>query len=209
MVQIVSGGVAAFDANVYVPPQPDTVEYLQTTMNNYFHRLGEPARQLYQTVADRITGYDYEKLGYMMQAVGRTVQNMWMDNVIQPLYEVGQMQHAPQVMVRWLMAEPTIRQLYHNGEAEGYGDRYVDYSPGLIGEEHLDWQIVNDGVIHEDEEGVDYCVDYFYDSDPRYDPEYDNLNVNDVANIMRTWTHMAAYAEAKLEDPTSKWNAQL
>lgn len=209
MVQIVSGGAMGFDAGLYIPPPPETVHYLQNTMGSYLQRLGEPARNFYQNVSDRVTGYDYERLGYMMQAVGRAVDGMWMDDVIQPLYDIGHFQHAPQTMVRWLMAEPTIRQMYHDGEAEGYGERYKDTSPGMVGEDHHDWQVVNNGVYKEDEDGMDYEVDYFYDSNPQYDPEYDSLNVNDVANIMMSWKSMAAFAEARRADPTSKWNGQL
>ena len=209
MVQIVSTGAVGFDAGVFIPPPPDTVQYLQQTADSYLQRLGQPAMNLYQNISDKIAAFDYERLGYMMQAVGRTVDNMWMDNVIQPLYDIGHMQHAPQVMVRWLMAEPNIRQLYHNGEAEGYGERYFDRQPDVIGAEHHDWQVVNDGVMFVDDAGEDYSVDYFYDSNPQYDPEYDALNVNDVANIMCSWTHMAEFARAKRDDPTSKWNGQL
>lgn len=209
MVQIVSGGAVGFDAGVYMPPPPDTVNYLQNTMNQYMGMLGAPARQFYDTIADRVTSYDYEKLAYMAQAVVRNVEGMWMDNRIQPLYDIGHFQQAPQVMVRWLMAEPTIRKLYHNGEAEGYGENYVDNCPGMIGEDHHDWQVVNDGIMFEDDDGEDYSTEYFYESNPQYDPEYDSLNINDVANIMCSWTHMAEYARQKRDDPTSKWNAQL
>ena len=209
MVQIVSGGAVGFDAGLYIPPTPATVGYLQNSMNTYFQRLGEPARQFYDSIADKVASYDYEKLGYMVQAVGRSVGSMWLDNIIQPLHDIGHIQHAPQVMVRWLMAEPTIRTMYHNGEAEGYGERYYDASPNQIGVDHHDWQVVNDGVFFTDEDGDDYTVDYYYDSNPQYDEEYDSLNVNDVANIMCSWTHMAAYATAKRDDPTSKWNGQL
>lgn len=209
MVAYAQGGHVGFDAGVYVPPPPETVNYLQATMDNYRSRLGGSAQNLYQSVVHQVASFDYEKLAYMAQAVVRTVNGMWMDNVIQPLWEIGHFQQAPQVMVRWLMAEPTIRQLYHNGEAEGYGDRYIDISPGVVGAQHHEWQIVNDGMYSTDEDGSDVSTEYFYDSNPQYDPEFDELNVNDAANIMRSWTHMAEFARAKRDDPTSKWNSQL
>lgn len=209
MVQIVDGGSVVFDADIYVPPSNETINYLQSVRENYQNRLATGARDFYGSIVERVTGYDYDKLKYMAQAVVRTVDNMWMDDVIQPLYEIGHYQHAPQQMVRWLMAEPNIRQLYHNGEAEGYGERYVDANPGMIGEDHHDWQVVMDGVVEEDEDGHDMSTEYFYESNPQYDPEFDELNINDTANIMRSWAYMAEYALAKREDPTSKWNAQL
>lgn len=209
MVNIVSSGSVGFDASVYVPPPPETVGYIQQNLDRFKNSLGIPAANQYASVIDRITSYDYQKLGYMLQAVGRTVENMWMDNVIQPLTQIGHLQQAPQVMVRWLMAEPTYRQLYHNGEAEGYGDRYYDRNPNNIGHTHHDWQVVNDGMFVVEDDGMDSSTEYFYDSNPQYDEEYDELNVNDCANIIGSWSHMAAAAIAKRDDPGSAWNAQL
>lgn len=209
MVNIVSSGAVGFDAGVYVPPAPETVGFIQQNMNRFREQLMAPAQNLYATYTDKVSSFDYQQLGYMLQAVGRTVDSMWMDNVIQPLHQIGHLQHAPQVMVRWLMAEPTYRQLYHNGEAEGYGERYYDRSPNDIGQTHHDWQVVMDGVVETDEDGIDYSTDYFYDSNPQYDPEYDELNVNDTANIIRSWQAMAAFASAKKDDPGSAWNGQL
>lgn len=209
MVQVISGGSVGFDAGVYIPPPPSTVQYLQTTMNNYHGRLDGIGQNMYQSVVDKIASFNYEQLGYMAQAVSRTVVGMWMDDRIQPLTTIGQFQHPPQTMVRWLMAEPTIRQIYHNGEAEGYGDRYRDSQPACIGEDHHDWQIVNDGMFGEDEDGNDVTTEYFYDSNPQYDPEFDELNIHDTTNIMRSWAHMAAFAKAKRDDPTSAYNSRL
>lgn len=208
MANFHSGGTMGFDAGVYIPPPPDTVSYLQQTANNFHGRLDGFAANMYQSMADKIASFNYENLAYMAQAVYRMADGLWLDNRIQPLQQIGHFQNAPQSMVRWLMAEPTIRQLYHNGEAEGYGENYIDRCPNDIGETHHDWQIVNDGVF-DTEDDMDVTNEYFYDSNPQYDPEFDELNIHDVTNIMSSWKHMAAFAKAKRDDPTSKWNGRL
>lgn len=209
MVNVYRGGVEAFDASMSIPPPPETVQYLHDTRQRFTSSLTHTGRYAYEAAKDKIMSFDYQKLGYIAKAIRRMGDNLWMDNVIGTLHDIGQFQHPPPIMRRWLMAEPTVRQLYHQGQVEGYGNDYIDRHPGQVGTEHYDWQVVMDGVVVEDEHGHDVSYEYFCNTDPAYDPDYDELDIVDKSNIIDAWAKMSSFIKANRDDPTSKWNAQL
>lgn len=209
MVMIRQGGHVGFDAVTNLPPPPSTIQYLQSGLERFTGYLTQGSRQLFDAAYSKIAMFDYGKLQQLAQATGRYLDNLWISNEIQPLYDIGQFQHAPPIMVRWLMAEPTIRQMYHNGEAEGYGENYVDSAPGRIGESHRDWRIVMDGMLVDDDNDGCYSVEYFPETDFEYDVDHDQLSFIDQANIMKSWRRMAHFAEMRDDDPTSPFNGKL
>lgn len=206
MARIIEGGAQMFDASVFTRPSSQTLDYMQNRVQQFTQSLAAPALQFMETVYNRIAPFDYEQLGYMLKSANHYVEGMWMTNTIQPLVDIWQFQHAPMVMQRWIMAEPTVRQMYHNGEVEGYPDTYMDMNPTpAYGEDHRDWRLVMDGVF-DDDEGF---VEYFTETDPEYDSEYDELDIIDKDNIMTTWQNIQAHIEIGEDDPTSPNNGQL
>lgn len=209
MVMIRQGGHVGFDAVTNIPPAPSTLNYIQSGMDRFKNYLTDTSRNLLEVAYDKIAMFDYGKLQQLVQATGRYVDTIWLPNEIQQLYNIGQLQHAPQVMVRWLMAEPSIRTLYHRGEAEGYGDRYNDLEPNRVGEKHRDYRIVMDGMVVQDEVGEYYSTQYHPETDFEYTPDEDQLSFIDQSNIMKSWQLMKHYVDVRKEDPSSGFNAQL
>lgn len=82
-----------------------------------------------------------------------------MADEIQYISKIAEFQHAP-TMQRWIMAEPTVRQMYFDQKLDGYSDTYstTDKTVGMM---HLDYQKVIDGVYREDENG-DISITEFY-----------------------------------------------
>lgn len=209
MPNILEGGAALFDSMLLAPPTPSAMNYMQQTMDNFRGSINATASQFYDAVAPRVAAFDYERMQQMAQAAYRTVTNYWRHDMIQPLTTIGQLQHPPDVMIRWLMAEPTTRALYHQGQCEGYEDRYIDHMPNAIGEEHIDYMLVNDGVFHENAEYGMQATEYFAEALPEYDPDYDRLTFLDQDAILTSWEHLAHQIDLGGDDPTSKWNSEL
>lgn len=209
MVMIRQGGHVGFDAVTNIPPAPSTLNYIQSGMDRFRNYLTDSSRTLFETAYNKIAMFDYSKLQQLAQATGRYVDTIWLPNEIMTLRNIGQLQHAPQVMVRWLMAEPSIRTLYHNGEAEGYGDRYIDIEPNRVGEKHRDYRIVMDGMVVKDDQGEYYSTQYHPETDFEYDEEYDRLSFIDQSNIMKSWRLMKQFVDERKDDPSSGFNAQL
>lgn len=73
---------------------------------------------------------------------------------IRHLQTVGEIQTAPDSMIRGIMANPTVRQLYHDGILNGYGERYVDVHPNAVGVNHRDYRDYTSGVVMDHGDGV-------------------------------------------------------
>ena len=107
------------------------------------------------------------------------------------------------------MAEPTIRELYHMGQAEGYGENYIDTAKGLRGEDHLDYRLVLDGMWYEEAEGEYTHTDFLVESSPEFNPDYDTLNFIEQSSIISSWNNLAAIVNRRDDDPTSQFGAKL
>lgn len=209
MANLRSGGLMGFDALSSVPPPPSTVEYMQNAWNNTVSRFTQTAQDMLSHVADKIAPYNYQTLQQIALSVYNRVDSMWMDDRIQPLWDISHFQFAPSTMVRWLMAEPTIRQLYHDGQAEGYGESYLDTAKGQVGENHFDYRLVVDGMYYEEAEDEFSRTDYFVEADPNFNPDYDTLNFMEQSAILSSWNNLAAFALRRDDDPTSQFGAKL
>lgn len=208
MVMRISGDVETFDAMLFQPPPPNTLQFMQQSADEFHRGLGQNSSQFYQAIQPRIASYDYERMQQLAYAAYRTVDLFWVDNRIQELQYIGDFQQAPDNMVRWIMAEPTTRALYQNNGLEGYGETYIDRHPNGIKEDHYDYMVVMDGMMVEDGDGMS-ATEYFLEAQPEYDPDYDILSFNQRVDIVNSWSHIARLIEQGGDDPTSRFNAQL
>lgn len=209
MVMLVGGDVETFDAMLFQPPPPHALQYMQQSANEFHMGLGQEAVNFYETVAPRIAAYDYDRMQQLAYAAYRTVDMFWTDNRIQELNTMAQFQHAPDNMVRWIMAEPSVRKLYKNHGLDGYGETYTDRHSSGIKEDHYDYMVVMDGMMVEEPDGGMSSTDYFLEAQPEYDPAYDTLSFNERVDITNSWSHIARFLELNGEDPTSKYNGHL
>lgn len=128
---------------------------------------------------------------------------MWGRNEIQAVREVWRLQHAPIVMHRWVMANPTIRNLYHKQQCDGYSEHYVDMQPGVVGELHDDWRRVNDGFLVE-EQGELFFANYSTDDEH----DEDRLSFEQQVDILTSWDTVEIAVDQNA-DPTSKFEQDL
>lgn len=211
MAQIIEGGSDVFDALLYGKQHPGTSNFLKTQIEDLSSRMTEAGSRFFERgreIYDRVSGSTAARFA---RAASRQFSSLWQEDVIRSLTTTAQLQTAPLAMQRWIMAEPTIRSLFHKQRCDGYEDTYVDAWPHAIGEEHYDWRRVNNGVVHftKDEEGEEtedwYATTYMED----LLPDDEDLMFEEQVDILDTWANVVSAIRAGDSDPTSKWDAPL
>lgn len=205
MAQVINGGDAAFNYLLYGEPDRGFQQHLQQYQDQVMGVLGDAGRlfaEKSQAVYERFNNSEAMRLA---RAAARKVTHMFNEDAIYKLGSIGDLQQAPRRMVPYLMAEPTVRAMYHKQQVEGYGDHYIDYQPGVVGEEHLDYQAVMDGLFVDDPNDPDACVatTYLHLEDEQL------LHHDEQVDILLSWGEIRAQLKAGKSDPTSRFNASL
>lgn len=207
-MQVVYGGADVFNAVVYGEQHPSNQQYFQQQIQNFGNTLTDIGRKFFDNskeIFDR--AYNSETMRLARNAA-QVVMGIFQPNIIRKIEELQQMQNAPIVMQRWIMANPTIRELYHQQRCDGYSDSYVDVSPNQIKENHYDYRRVMDGVLQESKtsDGQDtWKVQFFMDD--IFDGDRD-LNHHEKVDILSTWDIAEMFIKNG-EDPTSPWGSKL
>jgi hypothetical protein len=205
MAKLLAGGGDTFDALAYGRPHPGTMQFLEAQLNTATQHLTQAGQSFMATAHDLWERTNGSTAMRVMRAAARAARSLWDSDEIKALLEIGQLQHAPPTMQRWIMAEPTIRKLYHNQACDGYEGTYVDMHPKDIGEGHYDYRRVMDGVVVLDEDGG-------WHSDQWAEellPDDTDLPLEDQVDILDTWAAIKSHVVHGKEDPTSKWNSTL
>ncbi|WDS62378.1 hypothetical protein [Pseudomonas phage D6] len=124
-------------------------------------------------------------------------ENAWQSNTITFLNSIEQIQAAPLIMQRYIMAQSDLRKMYLNGEVTGYGDSYENLHGDGVGAKHYDWRRVMDGIVTVNDDGYQFTQ---YVEDTRDDAE---LTVFEKVDILRTWNLIPDMLSAAEMDPTS------
>lgn len=129
-------------------------------------------------------------------------------NTILSLSSLEALRHAQAVMQRYIMAEPTIRKLYHQQRCDGYSDTYKDLHPNDIADTHYDYQRVVNGIVRDiqDDDGVVRSYTEHYSDVETSDEE--ELGFDDQLRILDTWDVIRNFV-LKGEDPTNVLGGDL
>lgn len=206
MAQFHVGDQDTYSALVYQEHHPGTLRYLQHQVEQPTAALSETTRAFMDQAKEMYERFSSSDAMRRVRAAGRYISNVWKRDVIRPLNDLGELQHAPLAMQRWLMAYPEIRTMYHQQQCDGYGETYVDAEPGLVGSRHSDYRAVMSGIVVMDEENETWSSTQYFDSRLDDDDEVD-LDFDQKLDILSAWTAMSI-AVANGDDPTSKWNAR-
>lgn len=212
MATYIDGGVETFNAIAYGQPTQTDIQFFNNNYANFMqtqqYETDVNRRSFFQAIQNRIEQVDYNKLYDYLRTVGRRISGLWgSEDRITTLTKLVDIQFPPQNMIRWLMANPVVRQKYHAGMCEGYGDNYIDLDPKDIGEDHQDYRTIMNGMPqYSEEHGHDVCVTY---DDIATDDFAGRLTFVDREDIIDTWRHTNYYMEEMKDDPTSQYSAML
>jgi hypothetical protein len=171
-----------------------------TSLTNMGAKFVNESKAIYDKINDPM-------LLYKAKAALFNTQHIFNERGITHLSSATELQQANLNMQRWVMAQPDIRQLYHEQKCDGFSQSYVDYEPGKVGEHHRDYRLVMHEVVQYTKEG-NMKVDTYYEDVLEGDV---TLSLMDKANILSTWDLLSMFAKAgnDINDPTDILNGTL
>lgn len=197
-----------FDALVYAPAHQGTMAFLGNQVSNLVNNWGQgftSAAQGYVQTAQRMYDAVYsEDAMRLTRAALRKAKHIFQRDEIRQLNTISEIQNAPAKMQRWIMANPVVRQAYHDQRIDGYSGTYKDAYPGLVGRQHPDYMQVVTGFVME--EGDDLRITTSFDDPPDGDVRLTHEARNDILN---TWDLIQAAVEAGKKDPTSGFDNNM
>lgn len=211
MAQLISGGNAAIQALLYGDTHPGTRRYFESQRGQGYERLTQTARTFAVEAAERFGFMASDRTKRLIANVRRKADWAWHGDYIRPLRTVDELQLAAPTMMRYVMAEPFARRMYHQQQLAGYDELYVDDAPGMVGEDHREYRHVMDGIIQTDtvpdaEGHYGWHADQYLDD---YLPDEHELDFTEQLDILETWAHLRSSIAQRLRDPTSLYGASL
>lgn len=207
MAVVLSGTNAMFDAMVFGTGNRSGMEYVTQLNEAFVNNVAAPVLDMYHGILNHSMFQTYRDDALrQLKSLGQNIASAFQTNGVNELYDIGQMQHATAVMQRWIMANPEIRQMYHQNRIDGYSDSYEDRAPGVYGIDHYEYRRVTNGITME-HPGSDEYVRYNW-TEVELNPD-DELTFDEQMSVMYTWSRAQAIIANRKEDPTSKWGGDL
>lgn len=212
MAQVVYGGSREYRALVSGEQHPTTVQYLRNQMSSLQSYVGESATSWAQKAFESYERFSSDNAIRLAQAALRKVTTYFQDDRIMQLDTLAQLQQAQQRMQRFIMADPYVRERYHNQMCEGYQGSYVDMWPTDSGRGHYDYDRIHDGLIvevaptEEDPEGSWMC---YAQTDEELLPGDRRLTLAEKDMILTTQERVRFLMGTGLEDPVSSTGGML
>ena len=204
MINVIHGaGGDVFNALLYPEQSPFHGNYFHTQVTNFNEILTETGQNFMsaaRTIYDKINDSAGAELA--RRAI-RAAKGMFNSNLIVPIFNLEDIQLAQPTMQRWVMANPVVRDLYHQQRCSGFADTYVDMEPGTVKETQYDYRRVMNGVIVEDEH--DWHAKIFFDELREGDRE---LTHHEKFDILDTWSIVEMFVKAG-KDPTDPYGGSL
>lgn len=210
MINVVYGGADAFDALAYgIDQNPANTNYFQRQIESISNTLTDVGQSFFSNTQQLYNQVNNSETMRIARAAVRTAKSLFQPNQILSIFDIHQMQNAPIVMQRWIMANPVVREQYHKQLIDGYSDSYIDVAPNVIGENHYDYRRVMDSIIQETitDDGEDsWSVKFYPDEIFEGDKE---LSHDEKVDILSTWNIAEMFINAGKSDPTSPWDSKM
>lgn len=206
MATVIQGGLDTFRVAAYGETSRSVLDSLADMGSRYDDMLTARARESFGQLRERIDSFSLESVKRRAKAAFRKAKNLFLQDCIRALVDVGQLQNAPDSMIPWLMAHPRVDAMYRRGEVEGYGERYKDVFNTLRGKSNPYYRTVMNGAWQEDENGNEYIKEYWQTDASEMLPD---LLDEEVFDIRASWDKINQALDAMDDDPTSPYNAKL
>ena len=203
-MQIIYGGAEAWDALAYGQQNPVNLNYFQNQIQNFSNTLTDIGKQFHADAASIYERFNGSEAMQALRNVTKMAKTLFQPNIVTAITTVENLQIAPLIMQRWIMACPDVRTVYHEQRCDGFSDTYIDTYPKMIGDNHYDYRRVMDGVIKEDEEG--WSVKFYPDELIEGDRE---LLFDEKVDILSTWDSLKYFMQAGQKDPTNPYGGSL
>ncbi len=206
-MSVITGDSSVVDALLFGMPTPATTAYIKREFDRFSNSaVGDFGRKLVAEARVLYDRFNSSSAITMMQAALNQTRSFTMADTIYHFQRMEDFQIAQPMMQTFIMANPVVRQLYHEQRCDGYSDSYVDKYPGKIGENHPHWQMVNNGrVVDDGDEGIswtNYSGAFNEDGDL-------HLHTVQAHTMLATWRALEELIAKGEFDPTNPWNGKL
>lgn len=211
MASMLHGGERELNLFTAGEPHPSMLQYMREQAHQIGQYIQQTGNTFAQGVVDAYQTYYSDTALRHAQAALTKVKTYFMGDKISELVNAYEIQQAGNVMQRYVMAEPTIRKLYHEGRCSGYEGSYVDPFPGKIGESDYNYRRATNGLLQlgkPTEDAPDGSWQFNIYIEELFDGDRE-LTIHEQKPIMETWANLRFSLAHSLMDPTSKTGDML
>lgn len=199
------GSDAEWDALVYGQSHPNTVNFLQNQFNNFGSMLNDAGRAFMERGRSAFEHFNGANAIRFAREAVKTVQGIFEVQRIRELSTLSDMTGCNDIMQRWVMANPVVRQKYFDQKLDGYSDTFTNIHGMDIGAQHYDYRRAMDGIAVFDSEG-DWKITEYVENLVEGDRD---LIFEEQIDIHRTWSAMEVIMAIGKDDPTSSTGGKL
>ncbi len=204
-MQVVYGNEATFQMMTFGVPSASTFDYFQEKSRSFDLNVSNTALLKVNEVQDFYKGISLDAALDALRAAKSSLGSLEIPDMILALTSLEELQAPPDAMVPWIMANPTVREMYLNNECEGYGERYVDYYADALGTNHALYRAAVHGLWRENKDG-EYQCEIFGDV---LADESLQIDMREQLEIMQTWDELEYFLAQRGADPTSPFGNKL
>ena len=177
--KVIHGGSVAANALLYNEPDNRLKEYISNNIAMAMDATRSIGTGFINTVESMYNKFNNSEI---VNAAKMILYNagthLSQDSIHYVRYE--NVHNANLIMQKYILANPTIYNLYQNNMCHGYADTYIDsYSKNTPVEERIEYQQVMDGLLQFDKNDEGYVNHYSH--------EEDDLCLMDKISISDTW----------------------
>ncbi len=182
-------------------PTQEMQEYFHNSVQSYVRAAKDISPTFTKLISDRYNQLTNSQTIQHLKNLKNRIASLWEPNSIRSLLTINDIQQAPDIMKRWVMAEPNLREMYQLGGISAYDNSYVDKYPNTLEKQHYDYRRVTDGVSMMIDDHAEYTIYQEYVEDD------DILSIAQKCSILSTWDIIQSHlASDDMSDPTSVWN---
>jgi len=179
-------------------PSPRLTEHVRSQWDRVTEYASKTQRLVLETARRAYEDFNSSQtLSIVRSALGKINKRVTVERIME-LTTLDQIRHAPVIMQRYLVANPTVRKMYNQQSIDGWAGSYMDCDPGTIGDDHYDYRRATDCMFIE-KDGRMQLTRYF---DDLRDGDA-HLSFQDKCAVLMTWSATDALLAAQQDDPTS------
>lgn len=205
-MRIIDGGEAAWGAVAFGEHNPINLNYFRNQLQQVSTGLSDYARSFYHNTQELVDKFTNSEALRTVRNALKSAAMLFNDDIIKSIYDMENLQTASFKMQRWIMANPSVREMYQDQKCDGYSDTYVDLYPKTIGDAHYDYRRVMNGVVVIDAETGQDSYKIYYEDLVEGDRE---LSHDEKDSILTTWEIVEMFMKKGAQDPTSQYGASL
>lgn len=161
----VMAGYLQYQMSQMGPSMDGSYNPMMDVLNNSYNIIIDPLRQ--QAINLELEGQGLKDL----------------DNHFVELSSFTELQNANLTMQRWILAHPETRMMYNQQNISGYNNEYYDIEQ-TVGVDDYDYRRVTNGIVMDDENGVD---SHFFIFNEELKPGDRELTYWEQDKILGTW----------------------